>query len=276
MKLKSIIVSAIVAAIVVFPFTNTFASFTGSNAVKETRNLSDFSSIELVCSADLFITQGNTQSVVVEADEELMSHLFTEVENGTLKVYIKKYHRSIHVAKVYVTVPNLEIVSLVGSGDMTFTDVFKTNDFKIKIVGSGDLNAPLDAKNVELIIAGSGDVKLSGVKGDFQIDVSGSGDTYAKNLKLNNCDLSVAGSGDVVLEGSTSKFVVAIAGSGDVQGENLKAVNAQIKVAGSGDVKTTVVESLSGSIVGSGNIYYYGNPSKATVNTLGSGRAIQR
>ncbi len=276
MKLKSIIVSAIVAAIVVFPFTNTFASFTGGNAVKETRNISDFSSIELVCSADLFITQGNTQSVVVEADEELMSHLFTEVVNGTLKVYIKKYRKNIHVAKVYVTVPNLEKVSLVGSGDMTFTEVFKTKDFKIKIVGSGDLNAPLDAKNVEVSIAGSGDVKLSGIKGDFQINVGGSGDTYAKDLQLNNCDLSVAGSGDINLEGSSSKLVVSIAGSGDIEAENFKAVDVHAKVAGSGDIKVTAVESLSGSIVGSGSIYYYGNPSKATVNTVGSGRAIQR
>ena len=276
MKLKSIIVSAIVAAIVIFPFTNTFASLKGGNAVKETRNVSEFTGIELICSADLFITQGNTQKVVVEADEELMSHLYTEVENGTLKVYIKKYHKSIRVAKVYVTVPNLEQVSLVGSGDMTFTDVFKTNDFKIKIVGSGDLIAPLDAKNVEVSIAGSGDVKLSGVKGDFEIGVSGSGDTYAKDLKLHNCDLSVAGSGDVVLEGSASKLVVSIAGSGDIEGESFKAVDVQAKIAGSGDVNVTAVESLSGSIVGSGNLYYYGNPSKATVNTIGSGRAVQK
>jgi len=276
MKLKSIIVTVIFAAIVVFPFTNTFASLTSNNAVKETRNLPEFTSIELICSADLFITQGNTQEVVVEADEELMSHFFTEVENGTLKVYIKKYHKSIHVAKVYVTVPNLEKVSLVGSGDMTFTDVFKTNDFKIRIVGSGDLTAPLDAKNVEVSIAGSGDVKLSGVKGNFELGVGGSGDTYASDLQLENCDLSVAGSGDVQLEGSTAKLVVSIAGSGDIDGENFKAVDVQASIAGSGDVKITAIESLSGSIIGSGNLYYYGNPAKASVNTIGSGRAVQR
>lgn len=276
MKLKSIIVTAIFAAIVVFPFTNTFASLTSSNAVKETRNLPEFTSIELICSADLFITQGNTQEVVVEADGELMSHFFTEVENGTLRVYIKNYRKNIHTAKVYVTVSNLENVSIVGSGDMTFKDVFKTNDFKIKIVGSGDLIAPLDAKNVIVSIAGSGDVKLSGIRGSLQIDVGGSGDTYAKDLTLTNCELSVAGSGDVVLEGSTAKFIVSIAGSGDIQGENLKAVDVQAKIAGSGDVEITAIESLIGSIIGSGSLYYHGNPSKATVNTVGSGRAIQK
>ncbi|PLX14775.1 MAG: hypothetical protein C0598_00605 [Marinilabiliales bacterium] len=205
-----------------------------------------------------------------------MSHFYTEVKNGSLKIYIKDYRKKIHVAKVYITVKNLDGVSLVGSGDITLENTIKTNNFNIKIVGSGDLVAPLDAKNVQCTIAGSGDVKFSGVSGDLEVNVGGSGDTYAKDLKLNKCKISIAGSGEVSLSGSAVDLKVSVSGSGDTDASDLKAVNLMAKIAGSGDVKATVVEELSASIVGSGNVYYYGNPENKNVNIIGSGRAIQK
>src|SRR5579863_2634495 len=52
----------------------------------EDRHLSGFHAIEVGGPYDVTLTQGNTESVRVEAPEDVISHVTTEVENGVLKI----------------------------------------------------------------------------------------------------------------------------------------------------------------------------------------------
>ncbi|MFM7859228.1 MAG: GIN domain-containing protein [Flammeovirgaceae bacterium] len=46
-------------------------------------------------------------------------------------------------------------------------------------------------------------------------------------------------------------------------------------IAGSGNITIAVSGSLNANIVGSGNIYYQGNPADIVVNVTGSGKVIK-
>src|ERR1700761_5786598 len=55
----------------------------------EDRHLSGFHAVEVGGPYDVKITQGNTESVRVEAPEDIMPHITTEVVDGVLKIYNK-------------------------------------------------------------------------------------------------------------------------------------------------------------------------------------------
>ena len=52
----------------------------------EDRHLSGFNAVDLAGSFDVYITQGSTESVKVEAPDEVIDHIITEVNGGVLKI----------------------------------------------------------------------------------------------------------------------------------------------------------------------------------------------
>lgn len=250
----------------------------GLNAQVQTqeRNVGSFDGINQTISADVFITQGSPQKVLVKADADVINLITTEVENGILRIGSQKSFRSVDVLEVYITMPDLSRINNSGSGDIKVDGDLKGTDVGIDISGSGDLNARLDATNLELKISGSGDVNLSGVRGNFSVSISGSGDVEAENLQLENCTLVSFGSGDIQLKGKAAKLTSKQSGSGDLNAYGLVAVNAILKSNGSGDVVVQVVERLEATLNGSGDLTYYGSPDYVDVESNGSGEVYRK
>src|SRR6185295_5400071 len=54
------------------------------NVVSENRTVINFTGIDLQCSANVYFVQGDEQSVKVEAEDNLIVHITTEVKNDVL------------------------------------------------------------------------------------------------------------------------------------------------------------------------------------------------
>lgn len=246
------------------------------NVVSQERNTGDFTGIKLTCSADLYITQGNS-SVTVKADDNIQELIATNVDNDVLEISVKgKGFRSAKKLEVHISVPSLEKIKNSGSGDIKFVNVFSANELNIYINGSGDLTANFDVKSLELKVSGSGDVELSGVKGNLKDTNLGSGDLDAERLKLEDCYIKNSGSGDIELEGKTNNLTVGQAGSGDLDAYNFTSVNAYVTNSGSADITLHVVEILQVTLNGSGDLTYRGNPAKVDIKSNGSGDVYRK
>ncbi|RFZ82292.1 DUF2807 domain-containing protein [Mucilaginibacter terrenus] len=203
----------------------------------EDRHLSGFNGVNVGGSFDVYITQGSTESVKVDAPSDIIGRIVTEVEGGTLKIYTKRDENnnwSWHNKKVvvYVSIKDINNITLAGSGDVFFKEGIRANNLKIRLSGSGDITGKLDVSNLESSIAGSGDITVSG-----SADVSS----------------------------------VSVVGSGDYTGQNLVTKNTSVKVAGSGDARVNVSEKLDASVVGSGDVHYTGSVKNINSSKAGSG-----
>ncbi len=90
----------------------------GSGVAKtETRQLADFKSISNEAVGDVIVTIGDTQSVEVTIDDNLMPLLVTEVENGVLKIKTTGSFSTSLGLNVKVTVPSLESLRSSGVGN---------------------------------------------------------------------------------------------------------------------------------------------------------------
>jgi hypothetical protein len=241
--MKSLIKTLLAVVIVTAPaFTFAKPPITINNiADVSDRHLSGFNAVELGGSFDVYITQGSTESVKVEAPSDVMNHIITEVSGGVLKIYNK--HDSWHWGNwwgnhkkivVYVSAKALNAVSISGSGDVFFKEGLSGNSLKLRISGSGDMLGKVSVKNLESSISGSGDMKLSGNADSSTVSVVGSGDFTARNLVTVNSAVRVSGSGDADINAS-DKIDAAVIGSGDVRYTG-SAKNISKSKTGSGDI----------------------------------------
>ena len=68
-----------------------FKSINGSgNIIKKSRSVSGFSRIAISGSGHLFISQGNTESLQIECDDNIEPHILSTVKNETLEIGHRK------------------------------------------------------------------------------------------------------------------------------------------------------------------------------------------
>lgn len=102
--------------------------------------------------------------------------------------------------------------------------------------------------------------------------LSGSGDIDVSSLDEDYFECSISGSGDINLEGKARETEFKISGSGEIDARDLTADDVYVKISGSGDVRVHAEESFDGTVSGSGNIYYSGQPNSLSTSVSGSGR----
>jgi hypothetical protein len=210
----------------------------GNGVVRtQARTASGFTGIALAIGARVELKQGASESVIVEADENLLPLIATKVDGGSLEIRPVRDNLNLQSNAIKVTVQARQIDALaIGGSGAILADALKAGPLKLELGGSGLIDIRrLDADRLHVAIGGSGNVKLAG---------------------------------------TAKRASVSIGGSGNVDAPSLIAQNAQVSVAGSGDATIAVRSSLEATVAGSGNIRFRGDPS-VSQTTVGSGR-IQR
>ncbi|MEM1321242.1 MAG: head GIN domain-containing protein [Bacteroidota bacterium] len=196
-----------------------------------------FTGIHLTTSADIYIKQGSTQKVTIEAQQNIIDLVKTSVKGKTWKIGYEKNVREAKSVKFYITLPTVTNLGVSGSGSVQTDGRFTgLDDLDVHISGSGDVKADVEAGDISTHISGSGDVSLAGSANSHDIHISGSGDVESYRLQTENCDVHISGSGECEIY-VKSKLDVAISGSGDVSYKGDPG-SVRSKVSGSGDVQS--------------------------------------
>jgi hypothetical protein len=186
------------------------------NVATETRQVSGFTAIDLAGSGEVTVEQGDAESLTIEADDNVLPRLTSEVSDSTLKLD-KKPGITVNTPnpiRYRVTVKDLTGVTVSGSGS---------------VKGQG-----LTIQTLRVDISGSGTVNLSGSAVEQDIEVSGSGRHEAAELLSQKVSADIAGSGEVTVAVSR-ELRVDISGSGTVTYSGDPSVVEQ-SVSGSGKV----------------------------------------
>lgn len=211
--------------------------------VTQTMDVSGFQRVTLEGFGDVFIEQGQTESLSVETDENILPLLDIHVRGSEL-ILGTKNGVDVNPSKSItykLTVQDLDDIALAGSG--TFH------------VGS------LKSGNFGVSVTGSGDVEISSLAADkLSIELNGSGNILIEDVNVKTVDTSLQGSGDIKLEGKADTQKVRVGGSGNYLAGDLQTSATEVSIPGSADVTVWVEDELNIKVNGSGNIRYYGKP----------------
>jgi hypothetical protein len=206
------------------------------NIVKTTREVSDFHAVDISYPGEIVILQGNTESVKLEAEDNVLPGLQTKVRNGTLEIFYDaengKHVNPTKPVKITIVVKNLDDVQFSSAGELTIDGVI--------------------TDELDFGLSGAGKVTIA--------------DIETKDLKL---DLSGAGSMDAT--GTADKLDVNISGAGSFNGGDLHSQTAKVNISGFGSATVWVDDELDANVSGAGSINYYGSPSSVTKNVSGLG-----
>jgi Putative auto-transporter adhesin, head GIN domain len=203
--------------------------------VKENRSVAGFDQIVLNGNINLNIKQGDSEALVIQAEDNIVPNIVTNVNNKVLTISYRGMATPIPTKPVYayLTVKNLNSVSTSGSGYVK-ADNIKTNNINIVISGSGNSNfVNLNSNRLKINISGSGDVKITGKIENQNVKILGSGRYIANDLNSSLADIIIEGSGKATVN-VTKKLNIKISGSGEVTFSG----NPQVKqtINGSGEV----------------------------------------
>lgn len=190
----------------------------------EERPVSGFTGVDLSGVGHLTIRLGDEERLVVEAEENLLPYIETEMRGDTLVLGTEDG----------VTLRPTQSIEF----DLTVTELDT-----IEVSGSGEVDGP-DLKAVR-----------------FTVDISGSGEIDLDGLEADTLVVEISGSGDLAIDGGdVEEQRINISGSGDYQARELESLVADVSVSGSGSVTIRVVERLEADISGSGAVRYLGRP----------------
>ncbi len=235
-RLVTIVPLALVCAFIASGCVHVFVDCVqGSGTVaRDVRSVSTFQRVVIKGGTDVVLRQAAAQSVVVEAEDNLLPLIRTAVENGELVIDTRKCIESTRPVVVHVAAPELAGIHINGSGDVSGPDKIDAPTFDLSISGSGDVRLWLASTNLRTRISGSGDIVLRGSARDFDVTISGAGDITASDLAVARARVTISGSGDCRLDVS-ELLDVSISGAGDV-GYKGPVRDVRASVSGSGDV----------------------------------------
>ena len=196
----------------------TNSCISGSKILKtEYRSPVSFNSISFASSGNLSITQGDTFSVQVESDENLLQYIITSVNGSTLEI---KNSITICPTKIniHVVLPQLKKISLTGSGNISTTESFNFTDFEIVLSGSGNFNLSGKGHSGLLKLDGSGNINTEGIETTVSTAIlNGSGNirVYAKE----RLTAVINGTGNIYYKGNPYEKYFTINGSGQIINE---------------------------------------------------------
>ena len=216
------------------PVVAQFKSVTGNkNIQREARSLSGFTFVHASGSANVFVSKGDF-AVIVEADENLIPIIETEVVDNTLKIsYMRGFNIRNATVRIHIAMPDVQGFAATGSGGIQSTSPLTSSD------------------DFEAVVSGSGSIKA---------------DIHARDMNLKG-----TGSGSIALAGAADEVDISLSGSGSYRGLDLKARDVEIRISGSGSAQVNASENLKARISGSGNVSYRGNPN-ISQSIYGSGR----
>ncbi len=193
--------------------------------------IEDVDELKVAGSGKVILKQGDTESLVIEADDNILPHIIIEVDDGELSIHPEHNSnlRSKSGIVYYLTLKKIEEIELSGAVELE--------------------SSLIEAKKLEFGLSGATKVKA--------------------RIKTDTLEIEGSGASKLYLEGETNKQKVEISGSTHYDAGSLQSESAEIEVSGASRVTVAVRKKLEVEASGVAVISYKGDP-QVTIDSSGA------
>ena len=201
--------------------------------VEESRKITDeFTEVHASEGLDVFVTQGNEFSINVEADENIIDLIGTDIRDGRLKVHaIENIGRA--TKNIYVTLPTVSSLSTSSGADLIAQNTIKATKIELEASSGSDLEVEVDAREVSAETSSGADIKVSGKTETLYADASSGSDIKARGLVAKRCTADASSGADISVNVTESLTADASSGAdisytGDATVQKRKSVSGSV------------------------------------------------
>lgn len=200
--------------------------------VKETRNVSSFDQLEVGGAFNIFLTQGNTESLVIEADENLMPLIITEVRGGKLIIETRENIRHSKSLNIYLTFREVNKMDISGACELTGADNLSFKTLEIQGSGASEIDLKLTVFKLNGDFSGASELDLAGSADECYMNLSGASELEAFEFVVKNFEIDLSGAGNANIH-VTENLKAEVSGAASIRYEGDPRVDSQISGAGS-------------------------------------------
>jgi hypothetical protein len=206
------------------------------DVITEEREVPFFNEISVSGAINLFVTMSEDFSVTVEADDNIMEKIITEVSDSKLNIYTKRGFniRNPEKMDVYVSVPQLIYLGASGATDVIIENILEGEALTINSSGASDISGQVNVSYLKVGCSGASDAKLSGFAGTLEVNLSGSSDMKSYELVCDHAEVDLSGASGLNITVNNS-----------VSGSTSGASDLNVKGSATLDVASSGASSIS-------------------------------
>lgn len=158
-----------------------FGKIKGSGTAKtETRNISGFKEIKVRGALNVEVVAQKDFSVTVEADDNLLEHVKTEIDNGALEIWSEGKISPKTKINVKVSMPEINSVDIAGASNAVVSNV-KSDSIKVEASGASK-------------------IKIDGEAVSLKSEANGASKIDAENLRVENAEVEANGASKAIVQ----------------------------------------------------------------------------
>ena len=192
-KLITLITKFIIATIMALLFSSCIRSFNLDNGIQGSGNITtktrtqsqDFKNIEVSNGISVIVEQANTQSIIVQADDNLQQHIITKIENGILKIESDESYNATETPVVNIKMPIINGLITSSASKIVSLGTIITENITAKSSSGSKINISVEADAIKLESESGSSIEANGKALKLETHASSSSKIDAENLMTN-------------------------------------------------------------------------------------------
>ncbi|MBE0641987.1 MAG: DUF2807 domain-containing protein, partial [Bacteroidales bacterium] len=166
--------------------------------VAQERQLPAFTTVVVEGTAEIILSQGPQQKVVVETDAELQESVKTTVKDARLTISAARMK---NVTKLGISITASQLEGLIASGatEVKGEGIIRADNLRIEGSGASDITLVLEVSNLNVNLSGASTLVLRGQAQTIDANISGAGDLKAGELLGNSATLKTSGASSAMV-----------------------------------------------------------------------------
>ncbi|MEJ2614358.1 MAG: DUF2807 domain-containing protein [Ignavibacteriaceae bacterium] len=183
--------------------------------ITQERNVSECTGINLRYAGNVYIKQDSVQSIMVEADDNIINNVVTQSVDGILSAGLTNGSYSNVTVKIYVSLKSIESLTIQGAGNITTQNQIISNSLECIINGAGDIYLVGSGNSLYCIINGAGNINAFDFEaGSCRVKIVGTGNCYV-HAKESLAAL-ITGVGNIIYAGDPANVSSSVTGVGNI------------------------------------------------------------
>jgi hypothetical protein len=187
------------------------------NIMSETRNAANFNKIDVGGVFEVEIVAQKDFSVQVEADDNLLPYIVTEVDGNTLEIKTRKSISSKNPLRVRISAPNIENLDISGASKISLANL-KNESLNIDSSGASKINIDGETKNLIIDMSGASRLDAENLRAE-NVSVEASGASNASVFVSGDLKADLSGTSQVNYVGNPQNLQKKTSGASFVNGK---------------------------------------------------------
>lgn len=202
--------------------------------VEESRSITEeFTAVYAAEGIDVFVQQADKFSINVEADENIIDLIATDIEGGKLKIHAAE-NIGRATKKVFVSLPVIDHLSSSSGADLIVENEINVEKLELDASSGSDLEVEVNATEIDADASSGADIRVSGKTDILIANASSGADIKARELSAKKCTADASSGADIAVNVAESLTADASSGadisySGDPTVQKNKSVSGSVR-----------------------------------------------